>query len=162
MSLLPESNLRRREPLSQVATGCDAVSFRPSAIMGFFRYADTGILTFKCMEMEGMVASEAVKYPDDTLHVVLHCQKKYFKHGALEHMFCRKFTMTDHSQVYILPENCIRGPMLVVSDIADEEESSKKKVMTLLSRQHVDPYLQQHCYLSGMSLAFRVLASYYY
>eukprot|EP00956_Cyclotella_meneghiniana_P004922 scaffold6070_cov41-Cyclotella_meneghiniana.AAC.1 len=31
MSLLPESNLRRREPLSQVVTGCDAVSFRPSA-----------------------------------------------------------------------------------------------------------------------------------
>eukprot|EP00956_Cyclotella_meneghiniana_P030682 scaffold78040_cov49-Cyclotella_meneghiniana.AAC.3 len=31
MSLIPESNLRRREPLSQVATGCDAVSFRPSA-----------------------------------------------------------------------------------------------------------------------------------
>ena len=113
-------------------------------IMGFYNYASSGMLTYKTIEMEGVDASEAIGRSDDTLYVVLHCQKKYFKHAALEHTFFRKFRMMDHSHMYILPVNCIRGPMLVVPDIVGENEASKENYMTFLSSHHMGPFFKHH------------------
>eukprot|EP00956_Cyclotella_meneghiniana_P036428 scaffold125722_cov23-Cyclotella_meneghiniana.AAC.4 len=113
-------------------------------IMGFYSYASSGMLTYKTIEMEGLDAYEAIGRSDDTLYAVLHRQKKYFKHAALEHTFFRKFSMMDHSQMYILPVNCIRGPMLVVPDIVGENEASKENYMTFLSRHHMGPFFKHH------------------
>ena len=86
-------------------------------IMGFSRYTDIGMLTYKHLEMESYNKADITKMRDDTLYAVFHCQTNYFKHEALEKTFFRKFSVTEHSEMYILPAVCIRGPMLVVPGI---------------------------------------------
>ena len=113
-------------------------------IMGFFRYSDIGMLTYKHLEMEGRTVHELEHDRDDTLYAVLHCQSSYFKHAALEKTFFRKFTMTDHSEMYILPANCLRGPMLVVPDIEEPEVVSQTNFMTMLSRHHMGAHFRHH------------------
>ena len=113
-------------------------------IMGFFRYTDIGMLTYKHLEMESYNKADITKMRDDTLYAVFHCQTNYFKHEALEKTFFRKFSVTEHSEMYILPAVCIRGPMLVVPDIIANGEASQENYMTLLSRHHMGAYFRNH------------------
>ena len=57
---------------------------------------------------------------------------RHNEYAALERTFFRKFTMTDHSEMYILPANYLRGPILVVPDIEDVNVASQTKYMTML------------------------------
>ena len=84
---------------------------------GFYR--DLGMLTYRHLEMDRLSGQELINRHDDTIYTVLHCQSSYFKHAALERTFFCKFTMTDQSEVYILPDNCLPGPMLVVHEVED-------------------------------------------
>ena len=52
--------------------------------------------------------------------------------------------MTDHSEMYILPANCLRGPMLVVPDIEEATVAPQTKFMTMLSRHHMGAHFRHH------------------
>lgn len=84
-------------------------------IMGFFRYTSAGTMTFKNQEVVHVPPEELSGYVDPTLYAVLHCQN--FSYGTLQANFIRKFLMMDDKSMYILPAQCIKGPLVVVPDI---------------------------------------------
>lgn len=113
-------------------------------IMGFFQYNTEGCMTFSNQELVSTSPDELTGCIDETLYAVLHCQTTYFSYTRLQQQFIRKFRMMDPKDMYILPARCIRGPVIVVPDIEDEDTVSLRDYMVVLPRHRMGGYFLHH------------------
>jgi hypothetical protein len=86
--------------------------------MGFFCHLDVGVPTYKVVESQNLSWNEITSQPrDNTVYAVLHCQFDWFEHQELVTDFVYQFKVTPASKMFVLPVQCIVGPLAVVPDL---------------------------------------------
>ena len=114
-------------------------------IMGFFRHLDVGVPTYKYVESRNLTWDNVTVQPlDRTIYAVLHCQSDWFQYSSLVNQFVYKFQVTELSEMFVLPVQCIIGPLLVVPDLISPNVTSKKFFMAILPRHKMGGYWKNY------------------
>ena len=107
-------------------------------IMGFFRHANGGLPTYNYVERMNFSWSQVEQSGrDTTTYMVLHCSALKFQYRELVRNFVYKFEMTPLTDMYVLPVDCIVGPLAVFPDLVSATEASNRRFMAVLpSHKH--------------------------
>lgn len=104
-------------------------------IMGFFRHANGGLPTYNYVERMNFSWSQVEQSGrDTTTYMVLHCSALKFQYRELVRNFVYKFEMTPLTDMYVLPVDCIVGPLAVFPDLVSATEASNRRFMAVLPR----------------------------
>lgn len=110
-------------------------------IMGFFRHDDSGCPTYNNVERMNLSWDEVrSSQRDGAMYMVLHCSALKFKYKNLVRNFIYKFEMTPLTEMYVLPVDCIVGPLVVIADIVSARVASNQKFMAVLPRHKQSGY----------------------
>lgn len=110
-------------------------------IMGFFRHDDKGCPTYNNVERMNLSWDEVrSSQRDGAMYMVLHCSALKFKYKNLVRNFIYKFEMTPLTEMYVLPVDCIVGPLVVIADIVSARVASNQKFMAVLPRHKQSGY----------------------
>jgi len=103
--------------------------------MGFFRHANGGLPTYNYVERMNFSWSQVEQSGrDTTTYMVLHCSALKFQYRELVRNFVYKFEMTPLTDMYVLPVDCIVGPLAVFPDLVSATEASNRRFMAVLPR----------------------------
>lgn len=113
-------------------------------ILGFFQYEDKQAMTFQRIEVNGDDLEKIEEYdaPDDRLYMILHCSTNDMTLKTLRKHFILPFEVTSLNNVYVLPVDCIRRPLLVIPDFISETERSNKRFLAICPR-----IMQRHYFI---------------
>ena len=116
-------------------------------IMGIFRYMSAGMMTMGMMEIKGYHVDDVLNSytVDETVYMVVHCSDDELSMRDIHNNVVAPFSVTELSQLYILPVTAIQGPAIVVPDFITENELSNTDFFAVCPRRMLGHYFRRYC-----------------